>query len=215
MNIPNMLLQMAKGSLVTIQIFAVTLACSVPFGFLLTLAYISKNKVLKKVTGFYILLMRGTPLLLQMFFVYYGLPFIPGIGTYMRFDPFTACCVAFSLNYAAYFAEIFRGGLLAVDKGQFEAAKVLGLNKFHTYTKIVIPQMVRVSLPAISNETIILVKDTALVTAIALRELLHVTKGIVNTTANIMPYAVAAVFYLAMSYVLTVLFAKLEKKFAF
>ena len=215
MNIPGMLLQMAKGSLVTMQIFAVTLALSVPLGFLLTLACIGKNKLLRKVTGFYILLMRGTPLLLQMFFVCFGLPFLPVVGKYLVFNRFTACAIAFVLNYAAYFAEIFRGGLLAVDKGQYEAAKVLGLGKFHTFVKIVIPQMVRVSLPAISNETIILVKDTALVTAIALQELLHVTKSIVNATANIMPYAVAAVFYLAMSYVLTRAFSWLEKKFAF
>jgi len=215
MKLTDMLIQMAKGSVVTMQLFAVTLALSIPLGFLLTLAYMSKNKPLKKITGFYILVMRGTPLLLQMFFVYFGLPFVPGVGKFLVFDRFMACSVAFVLNYAAYFAEIFRGGLLAVDKGQYEAAKVLGLGRAHTFTKIVIPQMVRVSLPAISNEAIILVKDTALVTAIALQELLHVTKSIVNTTANIAPFMLAAVFYLVMSYALTLVFKLLEKKFAF
>ena len=209
------LLQMATGSLVTLQLFAITLALSIPIGFALTLAYMSKNKLVQKATGFYILVMRGTPLLLQVFFMYYGLPYLPFIGKYILFDRFTACAVAFVLNYAAYFAEIFRGGLLAVDKGQFEASKVLGLNRFQTLTKIVIPQMVRVSLPSISNEAIILVKDTALAAAISVVDLMHVTKGIVSREANILPFAIAAIFYLAMSYVLTVVFRRLEKKFAF
>jgi len=215
MDYASMIPQMLKGTQVTLQVFAVTLALSIPLGFILMLAYNSKNFILRKVTGFYILLMRGTPLLLQMFFVYYGLYYIPVIGKSLIFGRFTSCCIAFVLNYAAYFAEIFRGGLLAVDKGQFEAAKVLGLKKSHTFLKIVIPQMVRVSLPSISNETIILVKDTALVTAIALPDLLHVTKTIVNNKVSIMPYAIAAAFYLVMSYVLTVLFRQLEKKYAF
>ena len=215
MNYSSMLTQMLAGSVVTLQVFAVTLLFSIPLGFVLMLAYVSNNPVLKRITGFYILLMRGTPLLLQMFFVCYGLPFIPVIGKYLTFERFPACSIAFVLNYSAYFAEIFRGGLLAVDKGQFEAAKVLGLTKSQTFVKIVIPQMVRVSLPAISNETIILVKDTALVTAIAMQDLLHVTKNIVSRTANIMPYLAAAVFYLLMSYVLTLLFRHLEKKYAF
>ena len=209
------LTQMAKGSLVTMQLFGITLVLSIPFGFALTLAYMSKNKFVQKVTGFYILVMRGTPLLLQVFFMYYGLPYLPYIGPYLKFDRFTACSIAFVLNYAAYFAEIFRGGLLAVDKGQFEAAKVLGLNRFRTLTKVVIPQMVRVALPSISNEAIILVKDTALAAAISVIDLMHVTKGIVSREANIFPFAIAAVFYLVMSYVLTVIFKQLEKKYAF
>ena len=211
----NTLLRMAKGSIVTLQLFGIVLVLSMPLGFLLMLAYSSKNWFVRKITGLYILVMRGTPLILQIFFVFFALPKMPGIGKYMIFGRFTACAVAFTLNYAAYFAEIFRGGLLAVDKGQYEAAKVLGLSRFHTFVKIIIPQMVRVSLPAISNEAIILVKDTALVTIIGVVDLMHETYTIVSRQANVLPFAIAALFYLVMSYVLTVLFRFLEKKFAF
>ena len=187
-----------------------------PLGLVLTFLYTSKNKALNKVVAFYILIMRGTPLLLQIFFVYFGLPYTPIIGKYLTIsDRFTAGAVAFILNYAAYFAEIFRGGLLSVDKGQYEAAKVLGLTDMQTRFKIVLPQMFRISLPAVSNEAIILIKDTALITAIGLSDLLKVTKTIVNKTTNISAFLVAAIFYLIMSYVLTIVFRLLEKKFAF
>lgn len=167
------------------------------------------------ITNGFITLMRGTPLLLQIFFVYYGLPYVPFIGNHLVLDRFTAGAVAFALNYAAYYAEIFRGGLLAVDKGQYEAAKVLGLTNLQTKFKIVLPQMFRIALPSVSNETIILLKDTALVTAIGLTDLLKVTKDIVNRTTDIGAFAVAAVFYLVVSYILTLIFNALEKKFSF
>lgn len=207
--------QMALGSINTLKLFFVTIVLAMPIGLCITFLYISKFWIIRKITGFYILIMRGTPLILQMFFVYYGMPKIPGIGDWFIFDRFTAAAVAFTLNYAAYFAEIFRGGLLSVDKGQYEAAKVLGLTVMQTRFKIVLPQMFRVSLPAISNETIILVKDTALVTVIGLSDIMQVTTSIVNKTTNILAFAVAAVFYLIMSYVLTLLFKKLERKFAY
>ncbi len=215
MSIQSMLLQMLHGSIPTIGLFFVTLLLGIPFGFMLTLLYNSKNKVVHNVTGVYILLMRGTPLLLQLFFICYGMPFLPFIGKYMVFSRLTCCCIAFVLNYMAYFAEIFRGGLLAIDKGQSEAAKVLGLTKVQTFCKIIFPQMLRVSLPAISNEAIILVKDTSLVTALGVTELLQTTKNIVTVTAHIFPYAVAALFYLFMSWCLTLLFRHLEKKYSF
>lgn len=166
------------------------------------------------ISGF-ITLMRGTPLMLQIFFVYFGLPYIPGIGEHLTLSRFAAGAVAFALNYAAYYAEIFRGGLLAVDNGQYEASKVLGLTPLQTKIKIVMPQMFRIALPSVSNETIILLKDTALVTAIGLTDLLKVTKDIVNRTTDIRAFAVAAVFYLVVSYLLTQIFNVLEKKFSF
>ncbi|MBR6399788.1 MAG: amino acid ABC transporter permease [Firmicutes bacterium] len=208
--------QMAVGCLLTLKLFIITIVLSMPLGLVLTFLYTSKNKALNKVVAFYILIMRGTPLLLQIFFVYFGLPYTPIIGKYLTIsDRFTAGAVAFILNYAAYFAEIFRGGLLSVDKGQYEAAKVLGLTDMQTRFKIVLPQMFRISLPAVSNEAIILIKDTALITAIGLSDLLKVTKTIVNKTTNISAFLVAAIFYLIMSYVLTIVFRLLEKKFAF
>ncbi|HAG04961.1 MAG TPA: amino acid ABC transporter permease [Lachnospiraceae bacterium] len=206
--------QMAEGCLLTLKLFAVTIVFSVPLGLLLTFLYTSKNKVVTKLISIYILLMRGTPLLLQIFFVYFGLPYLPVIGKYVTISSrFTAGAVAFIFNYAAYFAEIFRGGLLSVDKGQYEAAKVLGLSEAQTRFKIVLPQMFRISLPAVSNEAIILIKDTALVTAIGLVDLLKVTKTIVNKTTDVSAFLVAALFYLVLSYILTLVFKFLEKKF--
>lgn len=208
--------QMGVGCLLTLKLFFVTILFSMPLGLCLTFLYTSKNKVLSGIVGFYILIMRGTPLLLQIFFVYFGLPYAPFIGKYLTIsDRFTAGAIAFILNYAAYFAEIFRGGLLSVDEGQYEAAKVLGMTESQTRFKIILPQMFRISLPAVSNEAIILIKDTALITAIGLSDLLKVTKTIVNKTTNISAFLVAAVFYLIMSYILTLLFKWLEKRFAY
>lgn len=215
MDISQWISQMAIGSLLTIELFFVTIIISIPFGLCITFLYISEIKIINKLCGFYILIMRGTPLLLQIFFIYYGLPSVPFIGKYLIFDRFQAGAVAFILNYAAYFAEIFRGGLLSIDKGQYEASKVLGLSDIQTKLKIIFPQMFRVSLPAISNEAIILVKDTALITTLGLSDLLNVTKTIVNSTTNVTPFIVAAVFYLLMSYVLTIFFRKLEIKFSY
>lgn len=208
--------QMAVGCVLTLKLFFVTILFSLPLGLCLTFLYTAKNPIINKIVGFYILIMRGTPLLLQIFFVYFGLPYVPIVGKYLVInDRFTAGAVAFILNYGAYFAEIFRGGLLSVDKGQYEAAKVLGLTESQTKFKIVLPQMFRIALPSVSNEAIILIKDTALITAIGLTDLLKVTKTIVNRTTNISAFVVAAVFYLIMSYVLTLLFKQLEKKFSF
>lgn len=212
----DMLYQMAPGCWLTFKLFLVTILLSIPLGMILTFLYICKNTIIRKVVGFYILIMRGTPLLLQMFFVWYGLPLIPGIGEHLILpDRFTAGAIAFILNYAAYFAEIFRGGILSVDKGQYEAAKVLGISEMQTRFKIVIPQMIRISLPSVANETIILLKDTALISSLGLLDLLNVTTNIVNRDTNIAAYVVAAALYLVLSYVLSVLFKKLEKKFAF
>ena len=208
--------QMGVGCLLTLKLFFVTILFATPLGLCLTFLYTSKNKVLNAIVGFYILIMRGTPLLLQIFFIYFGLPYAPYIGKYLTIsDRFTAGAIAFILNYAAYFAEIFRGGLLSVDKGQYEAAKVLGMTESQTRFKIIMPQMFRISLPAVSNEAIILIKDTALITAIGLSDLLKVTKTIVNKTTQISAFLVAAAFYLVMSYILTLLFKWLEKRFAF
>jgi polar amino acid transport system permease protein len=130
-------------------------------------------------------------------------------------DRFVAACLGFILNYAAYFAEIFRGGLLSIDKGQYEASQVLGLNKWQTMTKIIVPQMFRVALPAVSNETVTLVKDTALLYAVAVPELLHFAQTAVNRDFTIMPFFVAGLIYLIMTLILTMFFKWLERKFKF
>lgn len=216
MDLLSWISQMAVGCVLTIQLFIITFFCSVPLGLMLTFLYTGKNRIIKSIVSFYVLVLRGTPLLLQIFFIYFGLPYMPYIGKYLVIsDRFTAGAIAFILNYAAYFAEIFRGGLMSVDSGQFEAAKVLGLTERQTRSKIILPQMFRIALPSVANEAIILLKDTALITAIGLSDLLKVTKSIVNRDSNISAFLVAAIFYLLLSYVLTLIFKKLEQKFQY
>lgn len=211
----NVLMPMLQGCLTTLAIFAITIVASLPLGFLFTLMARSRIGILRGFVEVYIYILRGTPLLLQLMFVYFGLPLIPGLGQFLVFDRFPAACIAFGLNYAAYFAEIFRGGLLAIDKGQYEASKVLGLTRFETMTRVVVPQMIRVCLPSISNETITLLKDTALVTTIGVAEIIHYAKTAVNRDASPFAFIVAAGIYLVINFVLTFIFKKLEKKYEF
>ncbi|GGH12427.1 amino acid ABC transporter permease [Paenibacillus segetis] len=206
---------MLEGARTTILLFLLAIVTSIPLGFVFTLMVKSAIKPLAWLANGYIYIMRGTPLLLQMLFFCFGLPVIPVIGEYLVMDRFVAACLAFTLNYAAYFAEIFRGGLLSVDKGQYEAAQVLGLGRWHTMTRIVLPQMFRVALPAVSNESITMVKDTALLYAVAVPELLHFAQTAVNRDFTIMPFFIAGIIYLLMTLVLTLLFKWLERKFKF
>ncbi|WP_410771685.1 amino acid ABC transporter permease [Fontibacillus sp. BL9] len=206
---------MLEGARTTVVLFFLAIVTSIPLGFVFTLMVKSAVKPLAWIANAYIYVMRGTPLLLQMLFFCFGLPVIPVIGEYLVMDRFAAACLAFTLNYAAYFAEIFRGGLLAIDKGQYEAAQVLGLGRWHTMTRIILPQMFRIALPAVSNEAITLVKDTALLYAVAVPELLHFAQTAVNRDFTIMPFVVAGVIYLLMTLVLTLFFKLLERKFKF
>lgn len=214
-NLFDIAVLLTDGVKYTLALFAVTIVGSMPLGLVFTFLRIGKNTVLRTITGFYVYIMRGTPLLLQLYFFYYGLPFIPGMKNVIVLDRLTAAMLAFVLNYAAYFCEIFRGGILAVDKGQYEAARVLGFSKAQTLFKIVLPQMLRVSLPAIANESITLIKDTALVTVIGVTEILYFAKATVNRQAVFTAYPVAAVFYLLMTFVITKLFDHLERKYSF
>lgn len=208
-------LPMLQGLGATLGVFGITIMLSIPLGFLFTLMVISKSRPLQAFGRGYIYVLRGTPLLLQLMFVYFGLPLLPFIGDYLIFGRFQAACIAFCMNYAAYFAEIFRGGLLAIDKGQYEAAKVLGLTKVETMVRVVIPQMIRVSLPSISNETITLVKDTALVTVIGVAEILHYAKTSVNRDGDTFAFIVAAGIYLVINFVISLIFKKMEAKYEF
>ena len=203
---------LSNGALVTLKLFVITLVLSVPLGLALALARISPFKWLSRLVEGYIWLMRGTPLMLQLLFIYFALPFVPVIG--VRLPDFPAAVVAFALNYAAYFAEIFRAGIQSVDRGQYEGAKVLGLSYGQTMRRIVLPQMVRTILPPVSNETITLVKDTSLIYVLALNDLLRAARGLVQRDFNITPFVVAAAFYLLMTLVLTWGFNRLEKRYA-
>ncbi|CAM3068565.1 amino acid ABC transporter permease [Filibacter tadaridae] len=214
-NVANIIKPMLEGAQVTVLLFLIAIVAAIPLGFLLTLAIRSKLKVIAWFGHAYIYLMRGTPLLLQLLFIVFGLPLLPIIGEYMVLDRFTAACLGFILNYAAYFAEIFRGGLLAIDKGQYEASQVLGLNKWQTTTRVILPQMFRIALPAIANESVTLVKDTALLYAVAVPELLHFAQTAVNRDFTIMPFVIAGIIYLLITMTLTLFFKWLERRFTF
>ena len=203
---------LAEGSLVTLQLFLITLLLAVPLGLGLALVRISRFTAASQAVNGYIWLMRGTPLLLQLLFIYYALPFVPVVG--IRLPDFPAAIVAFALNYAAYFAEIFRAGIQSIDRGQYEGAKVLGFSYGQTMRRIVLPQVVKRILPPMSNETITLVKDTSLIYVLALNDLLRAARGIVQRDFTITPFIVAAGFYLLMTLVLTWLFQRLEKRHA-
>ncbi|OUQ89029.1 amino acid ABC transporter permease [Brevibacillus brevis] len=206
---------MLEGAQMTVLLFLIAILLSIPLGFLITLLAKSSNKALAWLAHTYVYVMRGTPLLLQLLFICFGLPLLPVVGDYLVMDRFVAACVGFVLNYAAYFAEIFRGGLLSIDKGQYEAAQVLGFSKWQTTNKIILPQMFRVALPAVANESITLVKDTALLYAVAVPELLHFAQTAVNRDFTIVPFFIAGIIYLLMTLLLTLFFKWLEKRFKF
>ena len=201
-----------QGTGVTLRVFFITLVLSVPLGLALALMRISRFKLVSGLVNGYIWLMRGTPLMLQMLFIYFALPFVPVIG--IRLPDFPAAIVAFTLNYAAYFAEIFRSGIQSVGRGQYEAARVLGMSYGQTMRRIILPQVVKRILPPMSNETITLVKDTSLIYVLAMNDLLRAARGIVQRDFTTMPFVVAAAFYLIMTLVLTWGFMRLEKRYA-
>jgi polar amino acid transport system permease protein len=213
--IMSILKPMLEGAQMTVLLFLIAIVVSIPLGFLLTLAVGSRFKPLSLIAEAYIYIMRGTPLLLQLLFICFGLPMIPVVGEYLVIDRFVAACLGFILNYAAYFAEIFRGGLLAIDKGQYEASQVLGLNKWQTLTRVILPQMFRIALPSVANESVTLVKDTALLYAVAVPELLHFAQTAVNRDFTIMPFFVAGIIYLIMTLILTMFFKWMERRLKF
>lgn len=203
---------MLDGTVVTLKMFFITIILALPLGLLLALGRISRYKFLRSGVGFYIWLLRGTPLMLQLLFVYFALPLLPYVG--IRLDDFPAAVLAFVLNYAAYFAEIFRAGIQSIDRGQYEGAKVLGMNYVQTMRRIVLPQVIRRVLPPVSNETITLVKDTSLIYVLAMNDLLRTARAIVQRDFSTTPFLVAAAFYLVMTLLLTWLFQKLEQRYA-
>ncbi|EEP6660829.1 amino acid ABC transporter permease [Listeria monocytogenes] len=198
------------GAKTTLLVFVVTLVCSIPLGAVVAVGNISKIAPLKFILNIYIWIMRGTPLLLQLIFIYYGLPIIGVV-----FDRMDAVFIAFILNYAAYFAEIFRGGFLSIENGQYESAKVLGLTYGQTLRKIVLPQVVKRVLPAIGNEVINLVKDSSLVYILGIGDLLRAGKIAMSRDVTLIPLVLVAVIYLALTAILTVLFKQLEKCFSY
>ena len=200
-----------SGCTVTLRLFALTLLFSLPLGFLCAVGKTSLNRLLKPVLELYTSFVRGTPLLLQLFFVYYGLPIlIPAL----RFERFTAAVLTFIINYGAYFTEIFRGGIQSIERGQYEAARVLGLSSRQTMTRIILPQTIKRVLPPVANEAITLVKDTALVVVLGIGEILRNSKEIVSRDFTITPFVIAAGIYLILNYGLVLFFQKMERRYA-
>ncbi len=202
-------LYLIKGCGITLSLYAVTVIFSIPLGILFALGKLSLGKVPARLIGFYTWAVRGTPLLLQLFFVYFGLS-IFGISL----TPFTAAVITYVFNYAAYFTEIYRGGIQSIDKGQYEVSKALGMSYWQMMGKVILPQTVRRVLPATCNESITLVKDTALVAVIGMGDLLRSAKEIFSRDFNILPFLLAAALYLVFTSVIVNVFARLEKKYS-
>ena len=202
-----------EGFCTTLSIFGLTLLFSIPLGLLIAVLKMSKWRVIRYPVSFYISVMRGTPLLLQIVAIYFGSYYLSeysGIG--FSFDRFPAVIIAFSINYAAYFAEIFRGGIQSVPRGQYEAAYMLGMTRLQTFYRIILPQVLKRVVPASANEVITLVKDTSLAQVIAVTELFALAKKQQAAYASIYPLFVAGIFYYVANLLLSAIFAYLERK---
>ena len=207
----KMLGAMLEGSIVSLEIFFLTLLFALPLALPVAFGRMSASRLLSVPVNLYILVMRGTPLILQIIFVY----FAPYYVFEASYDRFTAVIVAFVLNYAAYFAEIYRGGIQSIPRGQYEAAKVLGFTRADTFFRIVLPQVVKRILPATANETITLVKDTALAQTIGVAELFRVAQNASARQFSTMPIFIAGAFYFVMNWVVSELFLRAERRLAY
>lgn len=207
-NLTELLLE---GAGVTLSIFFLTLLFAVPLGVLFAQARMSKHTVLRASTSLYIYLMRSTPLMLQIMFVYFLLPQVLPF----KVDRFSAVIFAFAVNYAAYFAEIFRSGIQSIPAGQYEAAKVLGYTKAQTFFYVILPQVVKRVLLPMTNEIITLIKDTALASTVAVVELMTIAKKQVSSSSSVEPYLLAIVFYLVLNGVAEQLCKLAEKKLSY
>ncbi|MCL2831702.1 MAG: amino acid ABC transporter permease [Treponema sp.] len=224
---------MLTGALTSVQVFFLTLIFSAPLALLVTFGRMSKNIVVSGIIKFYILIMRGTPLILQLIFIYFAPKYLyaflntafsgfitspnfwAAIKFLLSYNRFTAVIIAFALNYAAYFAEIYRGGIESISAGQYEAAKVLGFTGSQTFGRIVLPQVIKRILPAMGNEVITLVKDTALAQVIGVAELFHAAQTAAAREFSTMPIFMAGLFYLIMNWAVTAAFAYTEKRLSY
>lgn len=206
-----MLQQLAGGMLVSIEIFVVTLLVSLPLGLIVCFGRMSKNPLLRGIVKIYISVMRGTPLMLQLMVVYFGPYFLFGIRITQSYS-LIATFIGFGLNYAAYFAEIYRGGIESMPVGQYEAAKILGYGKGQTFFHIILPQVIKRILPSVTNEVITLVKDTSLAFVLSVMEMFTIAKQIASSQTTMMPFVVAAVFYYVFNLLVAVVMEKIEKK---
>ena len=204
-----MMMQLGKGMIATAEIFFVTLLFSLPLGLVVSFGRLSKNPVIRGITKFYISVMRGTPLMLQLLVVYFAPYYLFGLN--LRGYRFPAIIIAFAVNYAAYFAEIYRGGIESMAVGQYEAAKVLGYSKAQTFFKIILPQVCKRIMPSVTNETITLVKDTSLAFVLAQAEMFTMAKQIAAKETSMVPLMAAGLFYYIFNFLVAFVMERIEK----
>lgn len=214
MSFSVMLGMLTEGFLVSLQIFFFTLAGAVPLGIVVALGRMSRVAPLRAIVRLYISVMRGTPLMLQMFAIYFAPFYLFGIQLTPD-SKWQATIAAFIVNYAAYFAEIYRSGLQSIPRGQYEAAEVLGYSRAQTFCYIVLPQVIKRILPAMGNEIITLVKDTSLAFSIGVAEMFSTAKALVASQVSMVPFAIAAVFYWVFNFLVELVLAAAEKKLAY
>lgn len=214
MKFEMMISQLAGGMWVSIQIFVVTLMFSLPLGLLISFGRMSKNRVIQTIVKFYISIMRGTPLMLQLMVVYFGPYYLfkIKIGNNYRL---WAAFIGFVINYAAYFAEIYRSGIQSMPAGQYEAAQLLGYSRVQTFVKIILPQVIKRILPSITNEVITLVKDTSLAFTISVLEMFAIAKALASAQTSLLPFVAAGLFYYIFNLLVAVAMEYLEKKLSY
>ena len=211
MTVSIMLSKLGEGMVVTLMLFAVTLLFSLPLGLLVSFGRMAKNVVIRTIFKAYISIMRGTPLMLQLMVIYFGPYYIFGITNSPSWKN-SAVAIGFVLNYAAYFAEIYRGGIESMPKGQYEAAQILGYSKAQTFMRIILPQVIKIILPSITNETITLLKDTSLAFTIGIMEMFTISKALAASQTTMLPYVFAGIFYYVFNLIVAFLLELLEKK---
>ena len=214
MSVSMMVSQLAGGMFVSIQIFVVTLIFSLPLGMVVAFGRMSKNSLLQGVVKVYISIMRGTPLMLQLMVVYFGPYYLFGIKITNSYRLWAAF-IGFVINYAAYFAEIYRSGIQSMPVGQYEAAKLLGYGKWQTFFKIILPQVMKRILPSVANEVITLVKDTSLAFTISVLEMYAIAKALASSQTSLIPFVAAGIFYYLFNLVVAVGMDYAEKRLAY
>ena len=213
MTIWIMISKMSEGLGRTCAIFFLTLLFSLPLGMVVALLRMSKNRVVSGITKVYISVLRGTPLMLQLLAVTYGPFYLFGVG--VAREKLVPVVIAFSLNYAAYFAEIYRGGIESMSQGQYEAAEVLGYSKLQCFMRIILPQVVKRILPSVTNEVVTLVKDTSMAFTVAYQEMFTIGKQIANSQTSFLPFVIAGVFYFVFNAAVGFAMGQMEKKLSY
>ncbi len=210
MSLLTMILKMSEGVGKTCAIFFLTLLFSLPLGMIVALLRMSKNRIVSSVVRFFITVLRGTPLMLQLLAVTYGPHYL--FGADVSRNKLIPVVIAFSINYAAYFAEIYRGGIESIPKGQYEAAAVLGYSRLQTFMRIILPQVVKRILPSVTNEVVTLVKDTSIAFTVSYHEMFTIGKEIANSQTSFTPFIVAGVFYYMFNFIVDRVMGRIEKR---